>query len=276
MLRVYALLLSLFTPPAFASTQTHVIFGDSLSDEGRLYQATAQQFPPSPFFEGRFSNGPVWAEHLQGERANYAFSGAKSDYSNMLTSKLGEIVDHTGLFAQLDQYFEEHGELTDPAGTRYYITIGANDFLALVEGGDTDLERFIPDIVDNIIASAKRLRKAGATDILLVGLPDLSQIPMANNMSHKEQKLIALASRKFNVLLESQSSHHDLKFYELDVFMAKITSRPEQYGLTNVEDACYDEITNIVCDNPDEYVYWDSKHPTTKVHQLFAKTLKSS
>lgn len=41
-----------------------VVFGDSLSDNGNLFAQTGQ--PPAPYFQGRFSNGPVWVEQLFG------------------------------------------------------------------------------------------------------------------------------------------------------------------------------------------------------------------
>jgi GDSL-like Lipase/Acylhydrolase len=42
-----------------------VVFGDSLSDTGNLSKGLGGQFPPSPpFFNGRFSDGPLWLEYL--------------------------------------------------------------------------------------------------------------------------------------------------------------------------------------------------------------------
>ena len=39
------------------------VFGDSLSDSGRLFALTGGAIPLSPSnFNGRFSNGPVWVE----------------------------------------------------------------------------------------------------------------------------------------------------------------------------------------------------------------------
>ncbi len=53
------------------------VFGDSLSDPGNIYNSTTfvQPFdwllgfdipviPPSPYYEGRYSNGPIWADYL--------------------------------------------------------------------------------------------------------------------------------------------------------------------------------------------------------------------
>ena len=41
------------------------VFGDSLSDTGNLFALTFGIEPPSPpYFDGRFSDGPVWVETL--------------------------------------------------------------------------------------------------------------------------------------------------------------------------------------------------------------------
>ena len=47
--------------------------GDSLSDPGNLYAATGGAQPQSPpYYEGRFSNGPVWAETVAKQPIPYA------------------------------------------------------------------------------------------------------------------------------------------------------------------------------------------------------------
>ena len=66
------------------------VLGDSLSDTGNVYRATDGDSPPSPpYFEGRFSNGPVWADHVadvfrDADRptANFAFGGAEVDFDS--------------------------------------------------------------------------------------------------------------------------------------------------------------------------------------------------
>ncbi|HDV5785644.1 TPA: hypothetical protein RJD83_002616 [Legionella pneumophila] len=41
-----------------------VVFGDGLSDNGNLYAYTNHRRPASPaYYNGRFSNGPVWVEY---------------------------------------------------------------------------------------------------------------------------------------------------------------------------------------------------------------------
>ena len=79
-------------PPAYAQAprpDNIIVFGDSLSDTGNAFEATRHAEPPSPpYFDGRFSNGPVWVEDFAARfglkvdpalrgGTNYAVGGAK-------------------------------------------------------------------------------------------------------------------------------------------------------------------------------------------------------
>ena len=59
---------------------TLVVFGDSLSDNGNLFDLTG--FPQPPAWEGRASNGPVYAEQLAAsctcDLDDRAFAGAEA------------------------------------------------------------------------------------------------------------------------------------------------------------------------------------------------------
>ena len=67
-----------------------VAFGDSLIDTGNVFAATGQ--PPAPYFDGRFSNGPIWVEYLAGRLGiaaptpslsggtDYAWGGAETGF----------------------------------------------------------------------------------------------------------------------------------------------------------------------------------------------------
>src|SRR5215469_5066295 len=56
----------LLLPSAYAQTprpDNIIVFGDSLPDTGNAFEATGHREPASPpYFDGRFSNGPVWVE----------------------------------------------------------------------------------------------------------------------------------------------------------------------------------------------------------------------
>ena len=75
-------------PPVYPEEMTSgdkvtrmVIFGDSLTDTGRLKQRL-RIFPLKPYWIGRFSNGPVWPEYLAMATGmgvqNLAYGGASA------------------------------------------------------------------------------------------------------------------------------------------------------------------------------------------------------
>ena len=63
------------------------VLGDSLSDVGNAYDAPFTEIPESPpYWHGRFSNGPVWADRVAGafkaegvRTDNLAWGGALAD-----------------------------------------------------------------------------------------------------------------------------------------------------------------------------------------------------
>src|SRR5271168_4491898 len=63
------------------------VFGDSYCDVGNIFALTKGAEPPAPYYNGRFSNGPIWVDHVAGflgvplkasalGGTDYAFGGA--------------------------------------------------------------------------------------------------------------------------------------------------------------------------------------------------------
>ena len=88
---VTLILLCTLAGSAFGQTPTGLtLFGDSLTDTGNISELTFGLAPGSDYFDGRFSNGPVWAEvmaqqfglasptHSRGGGSNYAYGGAET------------------------------------------------------------------------------------------------------------------------------------------------------------------------------------------------------
>ncbi|OAD20153.1 GDSL family lipase, partial [Candidatus Thiomargarita nelsonii] len=102
------------------------VFGDSLSDTGRLFEAI--ELPSVPYSEGRFSDGEVWVEILAEDfldlsynpQTNFAWGGATTGTTNVFHEDL------PGLQQQVDTYLEK---AADPNGL-YVIWAGSNDFLS--------------------------------------------------------------------------------------------------------------------------------------------------
>src|ERR1035438_1848931 len=63
------------------------VFGDSYCDVGNIFAATGGAVPAAPYYNGRFSDGPIWLDHVAGflgvpltaalaGGTDYAFGGA--------------------------------------------------------------------------------------------------------------------------------------------------------------------------------------------------------
>ena len=124
-----------------ANAQTYnrvVVFGDSLSDNGNLYLATGGTTPLSPpYYQGRFSNGPVFTELLGfnvGRYAagapvtgsiNYAFGGARTDSA----------LSPPGMRNQLLAYLGAGG------------AFGANDLVSILGGANNIFQGIGPAVL---------------------------------------------------------------------------------------------------------------------------------
>jgi len=192
--------------------------------------------------------------------------GAKTNNDNILENSMGDLVANTGLRAQVTEYLATKPLPSDMAQTQYYIQVGGNDFFSPAFS--------VRESVDNIIEAAERLRAAGATQILLIGLPDLAIAPYANDYTLIEQQALTAISLTFNLLLSEAAEDRLFGYFDLFHFVDKITRTPRKYGLKNVDDACLDELAGTVCNNPEEYLFWDDVHPTMQIHQLLAAELE--
>jgi phospholipase/lecithinase/hemolysin len=254
------ILISLFTSLFFLSGMASVanafsdvfVFGDSLSDSGAFSGIFPAACPSAPYVGCRFSNGPVWAEILATDLGNsadtaylggtnYAIGGERSD-------ELLVDTDTTGI-GQIPMFTAAVGGVADP-NALYIIWAGGNDFLQNVPLGTYDPFDAAANIVDSVLA----LSVLGATDFLVPNLPIADAWAFTFNA--------ALAAGLDAVV--------GLNITQLDVLslVFDATLNPATYGLTNAVDPCFDGLT--VCANPNEYLLWDSVHPTTRGHEIIA------
>lgn len=238
------------------------VLGDSLSDDGNLFEATG--IPGAPYVDGRFSNGPVWNEALLQEfedaglpASNGAFGGARTtggDVPSLETQAFG-------LSALLSPF----------PGTSPLVAIwaGGND---LRDGvlSPTEVANNVTDSIDPLIA-------AGVTDFLVFNLPDLGQTPEQSGTP--TAGFATLASGLFNDTLASNledlaNSNGDLNILSVDIaaLLDDAVNNPSAFGLTNVSDACLSNPTT--CD-PETWLYFDGIHPTAVGHALIEDEVRA-
>ena len=263
-----------------------VVFGDSLSDVGNIADATAD-FPfvsPTPgpyYYEGRFSNGPVYAETLasgldlppplysRDGGNNFAYGGAKTSGTGFPNNLVIRDVDD-----QVDDYLASSA--TDP-NALFVVFAGANDLF----GGQTNMS--IP--VDRLATDIGRLISAGARNFLVPNLPLLGYTPRYNG-NPTTLNTYNTRTEQFNTTLAAmldnmEANNPAITMFRFDVagLFNQALGDPASFGLTNVTDAAapglepgassYD--TSQIATNPDEYLFWDDVHPTAAVHAVLAE-----
>ncbi len=238
-----------------------VVFGDSLSDNGNLLLVDNQPRPdPAIYYQGRFSNGPVWVEYL----ANQQHFNVSLDDRALGGAQSSGLVP-PGLYEQVTAYIAT----TVPPlshNTLFVLWIGGNDFL----NGNGDWL----SAVGNIRSAMERLVEYEARQILVMNLPDLGAIP--DTLGTPEAPLATEFTNNFNAELANmldqfRVDHPEIALYEFDVysFFIDVRSNPAAYGFVNVTDPSpnYQVENNF---NGAGYLFWDDIHPTTEMHALLA------
>ena len=258
------------------------VFGDSLSDVGNAFNVTldpdtGEGFPPPPYFQGRFSNGPIWVDYLAQdlglnptpyidvatggaiptEGINFAFGGATTGTDNITIPFV-----LPGLQQQINNFTTANTSADSNA--LYIVEAGANDYLG---GGVTD-----PTVpVNNLSTAVTSLYNVGARNIIVTNLPDLGKIPGTRGDSQIKSGLSTLTSAHNSGLaatLDFLSQKPGINIIPLDLnsLFNRAIATPGEFGFTNVTDSCL--TTTSLCANPNEYLFWDFIHPTTAGHKL--------
>lgn len=295
---------------AHAAYSGITVFGDSLSDSGNNAIALPIAFglPPGsvttapyvdpllpgaplvsvlPYAGGRYSNGPVWVEHLATDLglplapsllggSNFAFGGARTGVL-------------PGVAANGIPTLEEQVETATAAGTLalpgdrlYVVWAGSNDVRdagALAGAGDlVGANNVLGAAVANLVTALADLVAAGARDILLANVPDIGLTPLARwydaNVNPVTGAGFTFMSSTFNVAVATQlgalSATPGVNLMTLDMFSFVQQTVANAAPGDNVTDACTSGNAFAGCSNPDDYLFWDGIHPTTASHRLIA------
>jgi|SRR5579885_3426485 phospholipase/lecithinase/hemolysin len=248
----FCLFAILFQTTRAAAIDKIVVFGDSLSDNGNIFSLTSfahNEIPlipiipkDPPYYQGRFSNGPVWvdnlAEAMNVPQVNYAYGGSWAeplkDSKLHVPFGLGMQVNFYLVASVLDFHKSEH---------LYIIWSGANDYI----GGRSDPEYATTNTVATIQENIEWLIYYGAKNILVLNVPDLGTVPEVTMQGPEAAaaatRLSALHNQKFaDMIAKEKEANPDVRIVLGDVgyYFNDIIANPARYQLKNVTQPCYD------------------------------------
>jgi phospholipase/lecithinase/hemolysin len=305
-LRFLSLLLALFLLPSSYGRERLVVFGDSLSDIGNSFVASGGTAPPgqplappgSPLrgdygetfdgtgalFPGRFTDGENWVDYFPGfaeqfhadisrvtawlqdpnseSATDFAVGGSTSGVLNVISRSLPSFPE------QITAYLNGPG-FKNAADDLCVIWIGSNDFGAKMNPLST---------VANIKDAIAQLSFVGVKHFFVITIPDLALTPQVKAAGGAT----ILAATQFvattNVLLAVELPRFALThqigidLVDINAIFVPVVYQPVRFGFTNSSKFAYEPPNGplLVKDNPNNYVFWDGFHPTTKVHSLTA------
>jgi phospholipase/lecithinase/hemolysin len=249
---VMSALLWILSQCSYAVTIDKIVtFGDSLSDNGNIYTFTraAHKVLPvvpiipqnPPYHEGRFSNGNVWVEllaHAMDVRlVDHAYGGSWIesvwDSSQIVPFSLSQQVNFYLVENVLDFHKDRH---------LFVIWSGANDYLQ----GREDIEYATDNSVKELKKNMESLIYHNARTLLVLTLPDLSQLPEIMQKGPDAvltaKKLSETHNRKLLAMIDDLRKKNDkAKIVVVDImpYFRDAILHPENFRLKNVKDACF-------------------------------------
>lgn len=284
-------------------------FGDSLTDTGNLFAISAGTEPPSPpYFDGRFSNGPVWIESFAPRldleidfgtpfAGNFAIGGAFTDANGVAGPGTG-VLSQIGLFLDSANARTSgtdmgrstvirHGRDDDDDGDDddddRRSAIGEDDLVVVWAGANDYVLGGVIDPsgpVGNIGEAIRQLQRADGEQFLVLNLPDLGNTPLGQGGEFADA--LNQLTRAHNAAL-ARSMHHledrlgvDITIVDVNTLFADILARPGHFGFANVTIPCLgpDRQPTGVCPNEaaaDATLFWDVLHPTRAAHAILAE-----
>lgn len=175
-----------------------------------------------------------------------------------------------------------------PSSGLYSVWIGSNDLYDIVGNGILPVSQALADAAAAAgaeTASIGRLTSLGARDFIVGLVPDLGQTPELTSSGAAASALGTAVSAAYNAALlsglQDLQAGTGITVAVLDAYSLLDTAiaDPSGYGFTNTTDPCFTgtEISDgTVCANPDQYLFWDSVHPTAAGQALIAAAAETA
>jgi len=251
-----------------------IVFGDSLCDTGNAYIATLHDKAPSPpYYDGRFSNGPLWVEDFAanfGLATQPALSGG-TDFA-VGGAKAGSSADRLPYQADLYLLLSVFSR-PDPRAL-YVVFGGGNDVRSALNKPDPAPR--LAHAALSIRQMIEHLAAHGAVNFLVPNVPNRGLTPAARTRGTAEEE--TRLTDAYDAALEAALRdlpgrlHINLVWVDFWTAVARAFAAPQRLGFTDITEPClvHDRSGYRQCAEPEKYVFWDDIHPTARGHLFLA------
>ncbi|KNZ57024.1 uncharacterized protein VP01_225g7 [Puccinia sorghi] len=291
-----------------------VVFGASYCDNAHARPSNLRRsLKPPPYYKGRWSNGlgeliafffGAGAQHGESTTlVNYAFGGATVD-NTLNSAPVPDVEQQANAFLS-DLSAQSPGAGPSNGKSLIAVWVGINSVTKIwnsvlkqeaqarsqsdVQDIQTKAQLNINATVDHIFEVITNLIhttafKAAPPDLLLLPVPP-AQLLLVNLRAAKGNlgairtlsTLSDLFNARFAEKLDSFQSSlaPDQRVFTLDIptIWHKLIEDPSSAQLTVVDQPCLTK--SGVCSSPDSYLFWDTLHPTTHIHEQLALMMAS-
>ncbi|HXU17983.1 MAG TPA: SGNH/GDSL hydrolase family protein [Terriglobales bacterium] len=250
------------------------VFGDSYCDVGNVAIATGGEKPGPFYYQGRYSNGPLWVDHIAGYLGlkltpalaggtDFAFAGA------WVTAPEDGVPT---VPQQVQMYLQATGGKADPDAL-YFLDGGGNDIVGTTSGDPNALGY---QIAAGLADSEHMLRNAGARHFIIPNLFNVGLLPVAADHVAFATAASASANQWLNRLLWFDQKLPKLRILRVDVnsLMNAVMKDQSHFGFTDVTGPCL--TATGLCADPDHSFFWDVYHPSVFGHAFFAVVIENA
>ncbi|KAJ2481833.1 hypothetical protein IWW56_001449 [Coemansia sp. RSA 2131] len=267
---------------------TLYIFGDSLSDIGTLKELTNGLVPLSPYWNGRFSSGPVWNEYLAlllgYNHYSKSLSGSTSDNTyfslvNAYDIDIPSTQDQISYFRFTNLLYKQDKMRDQDIAV---LQVGTNDYFAAVAdlaSGSLNVTSFTDTLSTTVVKQLEQLRKIGFKNIVVANMPTIQYTPMA--IQANQQDFASKTVTTYNTQLAAKANAWAKTAADVSMFaicdfgkFVEVTINSqiiiEALGLSNATGGYLNtlETSSPKCTDPSKFYFFDDVHLAERIQRL--------
>ena len=276
------------------------VFGDSLSDPGNIPQFFGINYPPTPYYQNQFSNGPVYPKYLNAlfgisaPLQDFAIGGAESGSSNIggLPGNPAVGLPNAGIDGEITYYLQSNPKPT--AHDLFIVYGGANDYLNLVQTfsglglSGSALTSYLTGstgpvtvTVTNLVGDVTRLARLGVKNFVIPNLPNLGATPLLNGNSTTASEGAQLTQLHNQALAQAmgqlqQQLHVNITIVDVGAVLAGVLANPAKFGVDPAHTTQECILSAACVAQHQNYLFWDDVHPTGLVQQELSEVFYAS